>query len=304
MSGDIVVLDDFLSPNAFENLARFICNEPMTYGSRSNFRTDPHGHWSRNFVTASRPNLADVSCDLEENEGAAPLNFAWKFLRDTRLENDVLIRCYLNGYTYGTDGYFHADSERPDEHSTILFMNDYWEPDWAGETVFLGKDGDIIKSVLPKMNRADYIPSRHSARRSRRFKEMYGSAKDADFQIEEKRSSNFEKLSAFLRKVGAGNYTHNSGTLHDHLVRTFAILETKGFDSTICFGGGLHAIYGTNSFGHRVLTRSAQAKIVDEFGPRQELARLFSELDVEKRWSRPKICYRSMPSSSYEMDRR
>src|SRR5437764_10028371 len=99
MSGDIVVVDDFLPPNAFENLARFISNEPMIYGSRSNLRTDPHGHWTRNFVAAGRLNLADVSGDLEENEGAAALNSAWKFLRDTLLENDLLIRCYLNGYT-------------------------------------------------------------------------------------------------------------------------------------------------------------------------------------------------------------
>jgi SM-20-related protein len=159
MSGDIVVVDDFLPPNAFENLVRFISNEPMIYGARSNFRTDPHGHWSRNFVTAGRLNLADVSGDLEGNEEAAPLNSAWKFLRDTRLENELLIRCYLNGYTYGTDGYFHADSERADEHTTIVYMNDYWEPDWAGETVFLGKDGDIVKSFLPRTNRAVIFPA-------------------------------------------------------------------------------------------------------------------------------------------------
>ena len=42
------------------------------------------------------------------DERLAPLKRAWEFLRDTQLPNDVLIRCYLNGYTYGTDGYFHS----------------------------------------------------------------------------------------------------------------------------------------------------------------------------------------------------
>jgi SM-20-related protein len=277
MSGGIVVVDDFLPRNAFENLARFISNEPLIYGSRSNVRTDPHGHWSRNFVTAGRLNLADVSGDLEE---AAPLDSAWKFLRDTHLEDDLLIRCYLNGYTYGTDGYFHADSERPDEHTTIVYMNEYWEPDWAGETVFLGKDGDIVKSVLPRTNRAVIFPAdiQHAGRSvSRKCMVL---RKALVFKSRKRRSGNFEKLSAFLRKAGAANYSHKAGTLHDHLVRTFSILEAKGFDSDVCLGGGLHAIYGTNSFSHRVLAPSEKAKIVDEFGPRaEELARLFSELE-------------------------
>jgi SM-20-related protein len=280
MSGDIVVVDNFLPPKLFADLARFISSEPMAYGSRSNLRTDPHGHWIRNFVTGSRTNLADVSSDLKENEEAAPLSFAWEFLRETRLEDDLLIRCYLNGYTYGTDGYFHSDSERPGEHTTILYMNDYWEPDWAGETVFLGNDGDIVRSVLPRTNRAVIFPSNmeHAGRSvSRKCMVL---RKTLIFKSRKKRSSNFEKLSSFLQEVGAGKYSHKSGTLHDHLVRTFSILETKGFDSAVCFGGGLHSIYGTNSFAHRVLTPASKATIVDEFGPRaEELARLFSELE-------------------------
>jgi SM-20-related protein len=280
MSGAIVVIDEFLPPHTFENLARLISNEPLTYGSRSNFRTDPHGHWSRNFVTAGRLNLADVSGDLEENEEAGPVYSAWKFLRETRLGNDLLIRCYLNGYTYGTDGYFHADSDRPDELTTIVYMNDYWEPDWAGETVFLDKSGEIVKSVLPRANRAVIFPShtQHAGRSvSRKCMVL---RKALIFKSRQRRSTNFEKLSSFLRKVGAMSHAHKAGTLHDHLVRTFSILESKGFDSTVCFGGGLHAVYGTNAFRHCVLTPLDHAKIVDEFGPRAEkLARLFSELD-------------------------
>jgi SM-20-related protein len=289
MDQDIVVLDNFLPHDAFGNLTRFISNEPMAYGSRSNLRTDPHGHWMRNFVTGSRLNLANVSDDLDAKEEAAPLSVAWKFLRDTRLNNEILIRCYLNGYTYGTDGYFHVDSERSGEHTTILYMNDYWEPDWAGETVFLGSDGDIIQSVLPRMNRAVIFPSnmQHAGRSVSR--KCVVLRKTLIFKSRERRSDNFEKLSAFLRKVGAGNHSHKSGTLHDHLVRTFSILEAKGFDSAVCFGGGLHSIYGTNAFAHRVLEPAAKATIVEEFGPRaEELARLFSELERPKTLETPK----------------
>jgi hypothetical protein len=276
----VVVVDDFLRPSTFAELSQCISNKPLLYGSRSNPRTDPHGHWSWNFVTAGPLNLSDVSGDLEENAEAGPVHSAWKFLRDTRLENDLLIRCYLSAYTYGTDGYFHADSERPDEHTTIVYMNDYWEPDWAGETVFLDTDGEVVKSVLPRANRAVIFPSRvqHAGRSVSRKCTVLRKA--LIFKSRSRRSIEFEKLSSFLRHVGAVNYGHESGTLHDHLVRTFSILETKGFDSTVCFGGGLHSIYGTNVYRHCVLTPSDQAKIVDEFGPRaEELVRLFSELD-------------------------
>src|SRR5262249_31001180 len=152
MHDEIMVLDDFLPPDIYNKLARFVINEGMSYGMRSNSRTDPHGHWSRRFVTAGRSNLADVSYLLDGVEEFAAINAAWAFIKQTRLNDGVLLRCYLNGYTYGTDGYFHSDSDRPDEHTAIVFMNERWDPDWAGETVFLDECGDIIRSVLPKQN--------------------------------------------------------------------------------------------------------------------------------------------------------
>lgn len=280
MSGEIVVLDDFLPRSSYDTLARLVAQEPLVYGSRSNFKTDPHGHWNRKFAAGGPDNLADVSDTLEADETVAPVNAAWTFLRDTRLTGSVLIRCYLNGYTYGTDGYFHTDSQRADEHTTILYVNDYWEPDWAGETVFLGGGGDIIKAVLPRRNRAVIFPShvQHAGRAVSRKCMIL--RKTLIFKARQRRGNDFEKLSGFLRKVGAVNRDHESGgTLHDHLVRTFSLLEGKGLERSVCFGGGLHAIYGTSAFGPGVLTRDARADVASEFGERaEELAQLFSVL--------------------------
>jgi SM-20-related protein len=279
MSEDIIVLDDFLPRHTYDTLAQLISAEPLAYGSRSNFKTDPHGHWSRDFVAAGPHNLADVADLLATDEPVAPVNAAWRFLRDTRLPDSVLVRCYLNGYTYGTDGYFHADSERPDEHTTILYTNDYWEADWAGETVFLGEDGDIIKAVLPRRNRAVLFPSgiQHAGRSvSRKCMVL---RETLIFKARKRRGSDFEKLSAFLQRAGAVGRAHETGTLHDHLVRTFSTLEAKGLDRSVCFGGGLHAIYGTSTFKRGVLTREAKADAIGEFGERaEELAYLFSVL--------------------------
>jgi hypothetical protein len=95
-----------------------------------------------------------------------------------------------------------------------------------------------------------------------------------------RRSSNFERLSAFLRRVGAAKYGHQSGSLHDHLVRTFSLLEERHFDESVCFGGGLHSVYGTNAFGLAVLTPRDRATVAEEFGVRaEELASLFGMLE-------------------------
>jgi SM-20-related protein len=274
------VEDEFLPRNLYDNLARLVSDEPLRYGSRSNFRNDPHGHWSRDFVAAGTHNLADVAHLLQANVAIAPLHAAWEFLHNHRLINSILIRCYLNGYTYGTDGYFHSDSQRPDEHTTIFYMNEYWEPDWAGETVFLEASGDIVKAVLPRRNRAVIFPSGilHAARAvSRKCMVL---RKVLVFKTRKRRSPEFEKLSVFLRNVGAVSRSHKMGTLHDHLLRTFALLEAKGLGIAVCFGGGLHAVYGTSAFGPGVLERDARTEVASEFGECAEnLAYLFSILD-------------------------
>jgi 2OG-Fe(II) oxygenase superfamily len=280
MRNEIVVLDDVLPLNVYQKLAEFIANETMSYGSRSNSRTDPHGHWSRKFVAAGRHNLADVSYLLEKNEELDALNATWNFLKTSRLKNSILIRCYLNGYTYGTDGYFHSDSDREDEHTAIIFMNDEWEPDWAGETVFLDETGDITRSVLPKRNRGILFPAHlcHAGRGvSRKCVEL---RQTLIFKTRTRRSDNFERLSIFLRERGAMRLSHRKGSLHDHLVRTFYVLESCGFEDQVCFGGGLHAIYGTSVFTHSLMTRLDKSTIVEEFGEGSEhLAYLFSVLD-------------------------
>lgn len=171
-------------------------------------------------------------------------------------------------------------SNRADEYTAILFMNETWEPDWAGETVFLDEHGDIARAVLPKRNRAIMFPARmrHAGRGvSRKCMQL---RQTLIFKVRKRRSGKFERLSLFLRKRGATNLPHKEGSLHDHLVRTFSILESGGFEEEVCFGAGLHAIYGTNAFGHRLVTLDDRATIADEFGEGAErLAYLFSVLD-------------------------
>jgi hypothetical protein len=206
---------------------------------------------------------------------------AWDLIRNKHT-GPALVRCYANGYQYGTDGYFHTDSVRADEQTVIIYICDKWEPDWAGETHWYSQAGQQ-NSAIPWPNRALILPSNlmHCARAvsrkctSLRLTLMY--------KVRNKRSDNFEKLSEFLVKRGALSHKHKDGSLHDHLVRVYQLLEDKKLPESICFGGGLHSIYGTNIYEGQMFDPSnpqSRATVADTFGKEAEaLAYLFSMLD-------------------------
>jgi hypothetical protein len=97
------------------------------------------------------------------------------------------------------------------------------------------------------------------------------------FKTRKPRSNNFEKLSKFLYSKGAANKKHQHGSLHDHLIRTFQILENKNLPEYVCFAAGLHSIYGTSVFKDQILGQSDRLEVADRFGEQAEmLASLFS----------------------------
>jgi SM-20-related protein len=270
------VIDNFLPADLYDKLRKYVQSQPMKYGSKSNSQTDPHGHWSWKPTIDNRHNLADLTYLL-----SPPLSGVWNVIRNTHT-GPALVRCYANGYTYGTDGYFHTDSVRQDEQTVIIFICDKWEPDWAGETHWYSQAGHQ-NSASPWPNRALILPSNlmHCARAvsrkctSLRLTLMY--------KVRNKRSDNFEKLSSFLVKHGALDHKHKDGSLHDHLVRVYQLLEDKKLPPEVCFGGGLHSIYGTNIYEGQMFDPSnpqSRATVADTFGKHAEaLAFLFSSID-------------------------
>jgi hypothetical protein len=283
MDDTISVLDDFLPSDSYENLNRLVSGEPIANWSRSTIGADPIGYWSRNFIPTGRYNLADVSCLLEEARELRALHVAWRLLKNAKLADTVLTGCYLIGYPFGSEGYASDDPDRIGDYAALLYMNDNWEPNWAGATAFLDQHDQTVKSVLPKRNRLVIFPAhlRHAGKSVSRKCTAF--RRTLIFSTRKRRTAKFEKLSGFLRKNGALNYKHRKGTLHDHLVRTFSILESQGVEDEVCFGGGLHAIYGTNAFRHSTMTRADRLTIVGEFGEQAEqLAYLFSIIDRPK----------------------
>jgi hypothetical protein len=277
---DVQIVDGALPEPLFAGVAAQLSQQQLVYGSKSNSKEDPFGHWATHFVSGGKDNLATMQPALETDDGLNKIAMAWRHIQTTHMQGYVLIRCYMNAYTYGCDGYFHTDSQRPDEKTSVLYMNERWDPDWAGETAFLHANGEISAAVLPKRNRLVIFNSqlKHAARGvSRKCPEL---RRALIFKARNSGSEMFERLSAFLIEVGATEVAHRRGSLHDHLLRCYSILERRGEAPSVCLGGGLHSIYGTNRLRRAPLSAASRRLVADTFGAEAEqLAYVFSLLN-------------------------
>jgi SM-20-related protein len=281
-----LLLDNFFPAELYDRLRATVREAPMSYGSKSNRNTDPHGHWSWKPIHDSTHNLADLSDLLNSTHNLWATNEGWKFLRINRCNDMKLVRCYANGYTYGTDGYFHTDSERAGDLTVIIYICDDWPMDWAGETVCT--DGKTYWSYLPRPNRVVILPSDmlHAARAvSRKCTSLRTTLM---YKARPARSETFEHQSAWLRDHGALAIKHATGSLHDHLMRCHQLLDDRKTTppfSCLWTAGGLHSIYGTNAFAKVLVepTESNRAEVADAFGKAaEELAYLFHLIDRPK----------------------
>jgi SM-20-related protein len=273
--------DNFLPEELYKRVMDEVNSTPLTYGWKSNHFTDPHGHWNIDIAKRNSQNLANIEFNI-----SGIYKEVWDYYKENipELVNAVPIRCYINVHTYGTDGYIHTDSIRDDETTIVMYILDgEWNPDWAGETIFLDDNGDIEKAVLPKKNRISlfYGKKRHAGRAvSRSF---FGKRVVLVYKTRNKRTPEFEILSQFLVEVGTLNFKHSVGSLHDHLCRAYELLNLKGYDQYVCYGGGLHSIYGTNSFKNQTLSYSSRDIVKEIFGDKAEnLAYIFSQIDRPK----------------------
>ena len=159
--GPIDLLDDFFETKIYDELLNYTDKIPMFYGSKSNVKTDPYAHWVSNFSRTTHENKTDSAPNLPYQ-----IYDAWKPVRSV-LTNKSLITCYMNGHTYGVEGYFHTDSNEENCTTVLVYLvRGEWNPDWGGETVFIDDKNQIQASIFPKANRVVVFPSNlnHCAR--------------------------------------------------------------------------------------------------------------------------------------------
>jgi Rps23 Pro-64 3,4-dihydroxylase Tpa1-like proline 4-hydroxylase len=65
-----------------------------------------------------------------------------------------LIEAYVNSNQYGENSYVHKDGNTYDNAVTcLIYLNETWTPDFAGETLFYDSKDDAVIATSPKFKR-------------------------------------------------------------------------------------------------------------------------------------------------------
>ena len=156
---EIRVIDNFLP----EDLYRRIYLISLKLGWRYGWNTpqDPLSlYWHHEVGFGGKKNTVDVSENVKKHP-IKDFSEVQDFFKQTLMtDKGKILRFYLNAHTYGTDGSPHTDIDNDGELTAVLYLTEDWQIGFSGETVIFDDSGEIIKSVLPKKNRALLFPSK------------------------------------------------------------------------------------------------------------------------------------------------
>lgn len=240
----------------------------LSFGWKSNNeKYNDYGHWNNLIINGS----IYATCDMSKTphiEKHKEIRVLWEKIK-ILTGNKTLIRCYVNGYTFGTDAYAHKDDSwyikkygDVNSKTIIIYLNDKWHIDWAGETV-LFEDNEIEKSVLPKFGRMLIFDSQklHAARPLSRTCPVLRSVlvfKTGDVNVT-------NNLIDFLLPL-TKNIKHNNKSFFEHLLDTSIILENLGQSEQVCKAALFHAIYSTEFFKHDLnVSRDTITDLIGEY---------------------------------------
>lgn len=204
------------------------------------------GHWNKQIARTSDVYHHDLMI-LPQFQQYGDLMSVWGLIKGQLPPDRILLRCYLNGYTYGTDGYAHQDDTwiNGGSETCIVYLNDGWNRDFAGETVIYDALNEIEYSVLPKAGRLLIFDSKkfHAARPVSRICNELRTVLVFKAAPPNVKSKEIE----FLLKETAG-VTHTGRTFFEHLYYTGLNLEKMDVRPAVVAAGYFHSIYGTEYF--------------------------------------------------------
>ena len=143
-----------------DNIIHQYVNSGMVFGWKSNAdKPYDFGHWTSNPLPNSKIFPID-HMGKEHMKQHPSVEHIWKKIRPF-MDDTMLYHVYLNGQTYGTDTYFHRDSQDwvkklGDDYiirTGLIYLNKDWYPDYGGYTVIIDDNNEITKAVMPKMGR-------------------------------------------------------------------------------------------------------------------------------------------------------
>lgn len=269
----IEVVDGLFNENELKYL--YSPKRKMSYGWQSNPTKgfDP-GHW--NYVVAGYTNpdheIGNEDCQYSGKFLSTNLKDVWKKVKKHFGDRNVL-RCYFNGYTFGTEGYIHKDQTKTipghKQETILVFCTKEWKADWAGETQFFTEDQkNVVYSTLPLPNRVVCFNSSiphvgRSVSRCYPGLRTIVAFKTSVFEID------MVKCFSFIKEK-TESIKHSNTTFWNHLGMTFELLSNMGLPEYVCVAGLFHAIYGTEFFKHNELESITRDEIKILIGERAE----------------------------------
>ena len=249
----------------------------LSYGWKANIdRTYDQGHWNKLIL----PNSKRFPCDYSNTPALSnhkDIKVMWDLLQEN-IGNRGFYRTYINGYTFGTDGYAHRDDiwitkkygDDALSETAILYLNTSWNIDWGGETVIYennsNMDNNIVEAVLPKLGRVFVFQSNkyHASRPLSRICTELRSIlviKTIDPTI-------ISPQVKFITDI-TSTVKHTGRTFFEHLFGTMLKLEALSpqVSDDVLLAGLYHSIYGTEFFNYKNsdITRDVVKELIGEY---------------------------------------
>jgi hypothetical protein len=154
----IIQLDDKLL-ECLKNI-QLESSKKMVYGGSNRTLDRGNGHWNSPLLggNLSNPTDHELGEELYRNTNLLKL---WITVKQ-HLKNRNLIRCYVSSSAYGNDALVHTDDyeikelhgEHVESTTIVIFLNEEWKKEWAGEFILFNSDDEIETAVLPKFGKA------------------------------------------------------------------------------------------------------------------------------------------------------
>jgi SM-20-related protein len=286
-----IVMDDVFD----QSLIKFVKDRHATYlkygWKSSGYAEHDAGHWNNQVI--AKPKFVKVCLsETPEYETLPEIQRMWNTLIGVIGEKRTLLRCYCNGYTYGTDGYTHVDDRQTGTNTTasetvIVYLNDgKWEMDWGGETIVYNNDEEPEIAVKPKTGRI-FIFDSQKWHRALPLSRAYGGLRTIiTFKTFEQdyTSDVFKRNKEWSINIPHRTNSHGNSLWH-HQWYTARILEKDlNAHKDTCLAGLFHACcYGTEFFPLQYThTRDEVKSLVGETV--ENLIWEFSQLGKNRNW--------------------
>ena len=138
MTHKIALFENYYDSKFYIKLANFINNLPWQYNLSGNDKTN---HWKYNFLNNEKQIKEEFISNIISD------------LLNNHLINQEIVDCYAIAFTLGTEGKIKMDNFSPNFTTTIIYTTLFWDPNFAGELIFLSESGEPFFVTLPTPNK-------------------------------------------------------------------------------------------------------------------------------------------------------